>query len=125
MVDELDCTTKTTCLNRNRQDRVLFNSISVHKGYTDSDNSTPPNTSPSDDCMSKPALVSSDNTLLGDCGVKTIKVDTREQEDDYRWTEYTRNTENSVDGITVCEAHRVRHEHIHPSAHHTLANIDT
>ena len=85
----------------------ILDSIDVHNGYTDPDNSTPPNTSPSDDCMSKPASVSSDNTLLGDCGVKRIKVDTREPEDDYGWTEYMRDTENSVDGISVCETHRV------------------
>ena len=87
MVDELDCDIKTTCLNKNRQDTVLLDSIDVHKGYTDPDNSTPPNTSPSDDCMSEPASVSNDNTLLGDCGVKRIKVDTREPEDDYDWAE--------------------------------------
>ena len=83
MVDKLDCAIKTTCLNKNRQDTVLLDSIDVHKGYTDPNNSTPPNTSPSDDCMPEPASVSSDNTLLGDCGVKKIKVDTREPEDDY------------------------------------------
>ena len=82
MVDELDCAIKTTCLNKNRQDTVLLDSIDVHNGYTDPDNSTPPNTSPSDDCMSIPASVSSDNTLLGDCGGKRIRVDTREPEDD-------------------------------------------
>ena len=124
MVEKLDCDIKTTCLNKNRQDTVLLDSIDVHKGYTDPDNSTPPNTSPSDDCMSKPTPVSNDNTLLGDCGVKTIKVDTREPEDDYGWTEYTRNTENNVDGISVCEAHRVRDKYIHPYAHHTRANVD-
>ena len=36
-----------------------------------------------------------------------------------------RDTENSVDSISVCEAHRGRDEYIHPSAHHTLANVDT
>ena len=103
MVDELDCAIKTTCLNKNRQDTVLLDSIDVHNGYTDPDNSTPPNMSPSDDCMSIPASVSSDNTLLGDCGVKRIRVDKREPEDYYGWTEYTSDTENSVD------------DYIHPS----------
>ena len=31
MVDELDCDIKTTCLNKNRQDTVLFDSIDVPK----------------------------------------------------------------------------------------------
>ena len=113
MVDKLDCAIKTTCLNRNRQDTVLLDSIDVHNGYTDPDNSTPPNTSPSDDCMSIPASVSSDNTLLGDCGVKRIRVDTREPEDDYGWTEYMSDTENSVDDVSVCETHRDGDEYIH------------
>ena len=100
MVDELDCDIKTTCLNKNRQDTVLLDSIDFLKGYTDPNNSIPPNTSPSDDSMSKPVSVSRNNTLLGDCGVKTIKVDTREPEDDYGWTEYTRDSEDyCVDGI--------------------------
>ena len=118
MVDELDCAIKTTCLNKNRQDTVLLDSIDVHKGHTYPDNSTPPNNSPSDDYMSKPAPVSSDNTLLGDCGVKTVKIETREQKDDYGWTEYV-EYRKQVDCISVCEAHRVREEYIHPSAHHT------
>ena len=26
--------------------------------------------------------------------------------------------------MSVCEAHRVKEEYIHPSAHHTQANVD-
>ena len=35
----------------------------------------------------------------------------------------TWNTENRWT-VSVCEAHRVREEYIHPSAHHTQANVD-
>ena len=36
----------------------------------------------------------------------------------------TWNTENRWT-VSVCEAHRVREGYIHPSAHHTRANVDT
>ena len=49
--------------------------MNVHKGYNSPNTSTPPNTSLSDDCMSKPASVISINTLPGDYGAKKINVD--------------------------------------------------